>query len=149
MPSIVVIVEAAGQNGSDVFDAETRMMTPKEADKYIPRSSTRMTVPEPHLSYNPQIAARQEAEYAKKVKKMAETLIPVRMFHGKTGKEPGFYVVSGEKAGSQLKLCIFDSQKRTWSERENYVWDGPHFTLDEAKAASSGHAQPVGKKVPA
>ena len=158
MPSIIVIVEAAGLNGSDVFDAETRMMTPKDADRYIPKASQRMTVPEPHLSYNPEIAARQKAQYAKKVEAMKKALVPVKMFHGKTSREPGWYVVSGEKAGSPLKLCIFDSQKRTWSDREGYEWDGPHLTLAEAKAASGAAPQDApgqerthaaGRKVPA
>jgi len=149
MPSIIVIVEAAGANGSDVFDAEVRMMPPKEADRFIPRTSERMTVPPPHLSYNPQIAAKQNAAYEKKIEAMKKTLVPVKIFHGKTSTEPGYYIVTGEKAGSPLKLCVFDSQKRTWSNREGYVWDGPHFTLAEAKAASSGHAQPVGRKVQA
>lgn len=153
MPSIIVIVEPAGANGSDVFDAEVRMMAPKDADRYIPKSSERMTVPRPHLSYNPEIAARQEAAHAKKVAAMKKALVPVKMFHGKTSREPGYYVVSGDKAGSPLKLCVFDSQQRTWSDRADYEWDGPHLTLDEAKGdepkAAGSHPQPGGRRVPA
>ena len=137
MHSIIVEVKVPAENGSDVFDVVARMMTPKEADKFVPKTSERMRVPEPHLSYDQQIAAGQEAKYNKKVEAMKEMLVPIQLFHGKTGREEGFYVVTGEPLPGRMKLCVLDGQKKTWSERKGYEWDGPYMTLEEAKLAAT------------
>ena len=140
MHSIIVEVKVPLEDGSDVFEAEVRMMTPKEADKFVPKTSERMRVPEPHLSYDKEIAARQTADYNKKVAVMAKTLVPIQLFHGKTGREEGFYAVTGEPLPGRMKLCVLDGQKKTWSERKGYEWDGPHMTLEQAKLAEIGRA---------
>ena len=91
----IVKVEIPGDNGSDVFDAEAVRMPPELARKYISRCDTRLTVPEPHWSFNAEIRAQQEALYNKRVAAAAKATIPVQIFHGKTGREEGYYVVRG------------------------------------------------------
>jgi len=61
-----------------------------------------------------------------------DATVPKRRFHGKSPREPGYWIVRGPNLS---KLKLLTRTPKGSQEREGTTWDGPYETVEDARAA--------------
>jgi len=134
--AIVVNVLDMGDMTNDVHDAAPRMAPREEAEK-LDRNlratfTYRQPTPPSDENVNPAVQKAYEAQLRAYEKKIAAipSHVPVQRAHGRTGREPGFYVVTGREV-VRRRVLITDRDGRH-QDLPGTTWYGPYDDIDDA-----------------
>lgn len=122
--------------GSVVVDGYDRFMPIEEAVRYDHNLKRAATVERPQLSGRNPPSEEDVFALTRYQQQLAgmPSLWPVKRVHGRTFRQPGFYVVFGKNVLGPIRVVQQDHQGK-WGDAPGTEWFGPYITTDEARAA--------------
>jgi len=132
----IIIVEVKWSGRLEMFDAEHRMVTAALRERFEPGFIKSITPPMPRREdYMPDDVYEKLVNEWAKSKPDESALYPLKVFHGTTDMEQGFYAIRGEDVLTRpvLRNTAEPVMKLSHNVRILNPGSKPFFTLEEAK----------------